>query len=157
MSWEQLVRLSVWKFMSGCRLEPFENLMQHKYPLFEVEQGLGECLWSQCFNSSVVGTLVSMGVLEAQQPKGRAPMGGYWLACEVSRSLTLRGESKLLSFNTENAPKAIKITRAMKPTAAASCPCVLEWIEWMKKKKSQSLFWEPTHLLPGVVRDVHVV
>lgn len=33
--------------------------------------------------------------LEAQQPKGRAPMGGYWLACEVS-SLTLRGEQALI-------------------------------------------------------------
>lgn len=92
--------------MSGCRLEPFENLMQHKYPLSEVEQGLGECLWSQCFNSSAVGTLVSMGVLAAQQPKGRAPMGRYWLACEVSRSLTLRGKSKLFYVLTQNGSKS---------------------------------------------------
>lgn len=76
--------------MSGCRLEPFENLMEHKYLLSEVEQGLGECLQSRCFNSGEIGTLVSMGVLDTQQPEGRALMGGYWLACEVSRSLTLR-------------------------------------------------------------------
>lgn len=89
--------------MSGCRLEPFENLMQHKYPLSEVEQGLGECLQSLCFNSSKVGTLVSMGVLEAQQPKGRVPMGGYWLACEVSL-LTLREEQALLTQKTLQKP-----------------------------------------------------
>lgn len=143
--------------MSGCRLEPFENLMQHKYPLSEVEQGLGECLWCQCFNSSAVGTLVSMGVLEAQQPKGRAPMGGYWLACQVSRSLTLRGKSKLFYVLTQKtAPKAIKITRGMKPNCSSQLPMCVR-MNWVNEKKAQSLFWEPTHLLQGVVRDVHVV
>lgn len=73
--------------------------MEPKYLLSEVdilEQGLGECLLSQCFNSSEVGTLVSMGMQAAQRPEGRALMGGYWLACEVSRSLTLGGEQALI-------------------------------------------------------------
>lgn len=30
-------------------------------------------------------------------------------------------------------------------------------MNWVNEKKPQSLFWEPTHLLQGVVRDVHVV
>lgn len=44
----------------------------------------------------------------------------------------------------------------MKPNCSSQLPMCVR-MNWVNEKKPQSLFWEPTHLLQGVVRDVHVV
>lgn len=125
--------------------------MEHKYLLSEVEQGLGQCLRSQCFNPSEVGTLVSMGVLETAA-EGQSPHGRL-LACGVSRSSTLRGEQALI-FNRKRS-KSHQDNRGNETNGSSRLPMCVR-MNWVNERKMQE-FWEPTQLLQGVVRGVHVV
>lgn len=78
-----------------------------------------------------------MGVLEARQPKGRAPMGGYWLACEVSRSLTLRGEQALIFWHTKRS-KSHQDNQGNETNCSsrpATHVCKNELSEWKKKRQ----------------------
>lgn len=76
-----------------------------------------------------------MGVLETQQPKGRAPMGGYWLACGVSRSSTLRGEQALI-FNRK-CSKSHQDNQGNE-TNGSSRPPMCVRMNWVNERKREA-------------------